>query len=53
MTEKEILQLRDLAEAGQVQFKERITNKEDKYDIGCEMVGFSNNRGGGGGFWRD
>ena len=30
MTEKETLQLRDLAEAGQVQFKERITNKEDK-----------------------
>ncbi len=29
MTEKETLQLRDLAEAGQVQFKERITNKED------------------------
>lgn len=45
MTEKEILQLRDLAEAGQVQFKERITNKEDKYDIGCEMVAFSNSRG--------
>lgn len=46
MTEKEILQLRDLAETGQVQFKERITNKEDKYDIGCEMVAFSNSRGG-------
>lgn len=46
MTEKETLQLRDLAEAGQVQFKERITNKEDKYDIGCEMVAFSNSRGG-------
>ena len=46
MTEKEILQLRDLAEAGQVQFKERITNKEDKYDLGCEMVAFSNSRGG-------
>lgn len=46
MTEKEIHQLRDLAEAGQVQFKERITNKEDKYDIGCEMVAFSNSRGG-------
>lgn len=46
MTEKEILQLRNLAEAGQVQFKERITNKEDKYDIGCEMVAFSNSRGG-------
>ena len=46
MTEKETLQLRDLAEAGQVQFKERITKKEDKYDIGCEMVAFSNSRGG-------
>ena len=46
MTEKETLQLRDLAEAGQVQFKERITNKEDKSDIGCEMVAFSNSRGG-------
>lgn len=46
MTEKEILQLRDLAEAGQVQFKERITKKKDKYDIGCEMVAFSNSRGG-------
>lgn len=46
MTEKEILQLRDLAETGQVQFKERITNKEYKYDIGCEMVAFSNSRGG-------
>lgn len=46
MTEKEILQMRDLAEAGQVQFKERIASKEDKYDIGCEMVAFSNSRGG-------
>ncbi len=46
MTEQEILQLRDLAEAGQVQFKERIVSKDDKYDIGCEMVAFSNSRGG-------
>lgn len=46
MTEQDILQLRDLAEAGQVQFKERIVNKDDKYDIGCEMVAFSNSRGG-------
>ncbi len=38
--------MRDLAEAGQVQFKERIAGKEDKYDIGCEMVAFSNSRGG-------
>lgn len=43
MTEKEILQMRDLAEAGQVQFKERAN---DRYDIGCEMVAFSNSRGG-------
>ena len=43
MTEQELLQLRDLAEAGQVQFKERAT---DRYDIGCEMVAFSNSRGG-------
>lgn len=43
MTELELLQMRDLAEAGKVQFKERIT---DKYDIGCEMVAFSNSRGG-------
>ncbi len=29
--------------AGQVQFKERAN---DRYDIGCEMVAFSNSRGG-------
>lgn len=46
MTEQDILRLRDLAEAGQVQFKERIVNKDDKYEIGCEMVAFSNSRGG-------
>ncbi len=44
--EQDILRLRDLAEAGQVQFKERITSKDDKYEIGCEMVAFSNSRGG-------
>lgn len=43
MMEQELLQMRDLAEDGKVQFKERIT---DKYDIGCEMVAFSNSRGG-------
>lgn len=43
MTEQDIFQLRDLAEAGQVQFKERAN---DRYDIGCEMVAFSNSRGG-------
>lgn len=46
MTEQDILRLRDLVEAGQVQFKERIASKNDKYDIGCEMVAFSNSRGG-------
>ena len=46
MTEQDILQLRDLAEAGQVQFKERIVSKDDKYEIGCEMVAFSNSHGG-------
>lgn len=43
MTEQELFQMRDLAEAGQVQFKERAN---DRYDIGCEMVAFSNSRGG-------
>lgn len=43
MTEQELLQMRDLAETGQVQFKERIN---DRYDIGCEIVAFSNSRGG-------
>lgn len=46
MTEQDILRLRDLAEAGQLQFKERIFNKDDKYEIGCEMVAFSNSHGG-------
>ena len=31
MTEQDIFQIRDLAEAGQVQFKERIVSKDDKY----------------------
>lgn len=35
MTEQELLQMRDLAEAGKVQVKERAN---DRYDIGCEMV---------------
>lgn len=43
MTEQELLQMRDLAETGQVQFKERVNNR---YEIGCEMVAFSNSRGG-------
>lgn len=46
MTEQEILRLRDLAEAGQVQFKERIVSKDDKYEIVCKMVAFSNSHGG-------
>lgn len=46
MTEQDILQLRDLAEAGQVQFKERTVSKYDKYEIGCERVAFSNSHGG-------
>lgn len=46
MTEQDILRLRDLAEARQVQFKERIASKDDKYEIGCEMVAFSNSHGG-------
>ena len=43
MTEKEILELRDLAEVGKVQFKERIV---DNYDIACEMCAMSNYHGG-------
>lgn len=43
MTERELLQMHDLAETGQVQFKEQAT---DRYDIGCEMVAFCNSRGG-------
>lgn len=43
MNEQEIIQMRDLAEAGQVQFKERANGR---YYIGCEMVAFSNSRGG-------
>lgn len=43
MTEKDILELRDLAEVGKVQFKERIV---DNYDIACEMCAMSNYHGG-------
>ena len=32
----------DLVENRQVQFKERMVNQADKYEIGCEMVAFSN-----------
>lgn len=43
MTELNLLEMRDLAEAGQVQFKERLN---DRYDISCEIAAFSNSRGG-------
>ena len=43
MNELELLQMRNLAETGVVQFKERAN---DRYDIGCEMVAFSNSHGG-------
>lgn len=33
MTEQELLQMRDLAEDGKLQFKERAN---DRYDISCE-----------------
>lgn len=45
MTSEDILKLRDTAEQTQVQFKERIT-RDNRYDVGCEMVAFSNSRGG-------
>ena len=37
------MKLRDHGEVTKVQFKERIP---DAYDVGCEMVAFSNTRGG-------
>ena len=43
MTEQELIELRNRGEATNVQFKERIA---DKYDIGCELVAFSNTHGG-------
>ena len=43
MTEQEVLKLRDHGEVTKVQFKERII---DAYDLGCEMVAFSNTHGG-------
>ena len=43
MTSQEILSLRDHGEVTKVQFKERII---DAYDMGCEMVAFSNTHGG-------
>lgn len=43
MNETEILKLIGSGESTKLQFKERIA---DKYDIGCEMVAFSNSHGG-------
>jgi predicted HTH transcriptional regulator len=43
MEAEDILKLRDLGEDSKIQFKERIL---DKYDVGCELVAFSNFRGG-------
>lgn len=43
MTAEDIINLRNKGEETKVQFKERIG---DKYDIGCEMVAFSNTHGG-------
>ena len=43
MTAQEILSLRDHGEVTKVQFKERVI---DAYDMGCEMVAFSNTHGG-------
>ena len=45
MTKEDILRLRDTAEQTKVQFKERV-NRENKYDVSCEMVAQSNYRGG-------
>ena len=43
MTTEELLQMRDMAEAGRIQFKERIL---DVHDISCELVALSNSHGG-------
>ena len=45
MTPNDILKLRDAAEQTKVQFKERLT-RDNRYDVGCEMVAFSNSFGG-------
>lgn len=45
MTTEEILQIRDLAEHSIIQMKERLT-RDNKYEVGCEMVALSNSRGG-------
>jgi len=43
MATEDILKLRDQGEMSTVQFKERLMNN---YDIGCELVAFSNTHGG-------
>ena len=43
MKELDIIQQIKLGEVSKVQFKERIL---DNYDTGCELVSFSNARGG-------
>ncbi len=43
MNETDIIQQIKLGEVSTVQFKERLL---DNYDIGCELVAFSNARGG-------
>ena len=41
----DIQKYQQLVEETRVQLKERVF-KEDKYDIGCELVAFSNSKGG-------
>lgn len=45
MTKEDILKLRDTAEQTRIQFKERV-NRDNKYDVSCEMVALSNSHGG-------
>ena len=45
MKKEDILKLRNSAEQTQVQFKERV-DRDNKYDVSCEMVAQSNSHGG-------
>lgn len=45
MNKEDILKYRRLGEDTRAQLKERIF-KDEKYDIGCELVAFSNSKGG-------
>ncbi len=45
MTKEDVFKLRDNAEQTRVQFKARVT-RDNKYDVGCEMVALSNSHGG-------